>query len=148
MEPLTTLATATLTVLAPYLTKSAEELSKSVGKEIYDQAKALVSYVKGKFSSDDEALMTLNLYEKNPPRHETALKDILIEAMEKDPKFAEGLSNHLKEIGPYVEVVQKMQKAEDVIGISADEVNSGHVNVDQEIDEAKGVTGATFKRLG
>jgi hypothetical protein len=46
------------------------------------------------------------------------------------------MSNHFKDIGPHIEVFQTMEKAENVTGISADEMNSGHVKINQDIGKA------------
>lgn len=148
MEPITTLAATTISILTPYVAKGAEEFIKAAGKDVYEKAKKLFAYVKEKLSGNEQAASTINLYEKKPTRYEAALKEILTEEMEKDKEFKDEVSKQLGELGPYIHVIQKMEKGEYVTGVDAEEIKSGRVNVDQDIKEGKSVTGVRVKKIG
>ena len=148
MEPVTTIAAAAVGILTPYVAKAGEEFAKAAGKEVYEKAKKLFTYVKAKFSGNEDAAATLNLYEKKPERYEAALKGLLVEELEKDSKFAAELSAQLREIGPCIEVIQKMKKGEGVTGLELDQMASGKAHVRQDIDEGLNVTGVHIKKIG
>jgi hypothetical protein len=148
MEPITTLAATAISILTPYVAKGAEEFAKAAGKEVYEKTKRLYSYVKEKLSGNDEAVATISLYEKNPARHGEALEGILAEEMEKDKKFAEGVSRELEEIGPYIHIILKMEEGEGVIGMEADEFKAGRANVEMDIKKGKNITGGKYKKIG
>jgi hypothetical protein len=148
MEPVTTLAATAIGVLTPYVAKGAEEFIKAAGKDVYEKAKQLFAYVKGKLSGNEEASATISLYERNPARHGEALKGILAEELEKDKEFKDEVSRQLEELGPYIHVIQKMEKGEGVKGVDAEEIEEGRINVEQDIKEAKDVTGVSAKRIG
>lgn len=148
MDSVTTLAATAVSLFTPYVAKGAEEFAKSAGKDVYEKAKKLFAYVKEKLSGKEEAAGTISLYEKKPMRHEAALKEILTEEMEYDKEFRGEISRQLEELGPYIHVIQKMEKGEDVIGVDAEEIESGRLNVDQDIGEGKNITGVRSKRIG
>ena len=147
MEPITIAATA-IGILGPFVAKGAEEFVKTAGKEAYEKTKKLFATLKTRWSGDEEAMSTLTNFEKKPDRYESVLKSILQEDLAKDPNFRTELARQLEQIGPYVEVIQKMKKGEDIIGIQVDEMNKGKAIVNQEIDEAKNVQGFVSKTLG
>jgi hypothetical protein len=147
MEPITMAATA-IGILGPYVAKGAEEFAKTAGKEAYEKTKKLFATLKTRWSGDEEATSTLTNFEKKPNRYEPVLKSILEEELAKDANFRTELARQLEEIGPYVEVIQKMKKGEDITGLQVDEMNKGKAIVNQEMDEAKNVIGAVVKRLG
>jgi hypothetical protein len=147
METYAIAATA-ISILVPYVAKGAEEFIKTAGKDGYEKTKALFATLKARWEGNDEANSTLANFEKNPERHGQPLKSILEDELAADPGFKAELSRQVTDIGPYLEVIQKMKTAEDVVGLQADEMNRGAVKVNQEIDEARNVKGAEIKRIG
>lgn len=148
MEPITTLAAATIAILTPFLTKSAEEFAKTAGKEAFEQSKKLYEYVKGKLSGNKDAAAVLELYEKKPARHESALTEVLVDEMTENEAFAQGLSTHVQYVGPLVHVIQEMNVAEHVVGVHADQLDRGKVEVLQKIGTGKSVVGVRIGKKG
>jgi|SRR5687768_219091 len=147
MDPIS-LAATVIGIVSPYVAKGAQELISHVGQEAYEKTKQLVTYLKDKWTGNDEASSTLKNFEQKPERHEKALQDILEEQLSNDPQLAAEVEKQVNELKPYLEVFQKMKKGEDVVGIEADEMKSGTAKVAQEIDEGKNIKGAVIKRIG
>src|SRR5260370_15840317 len=118
MDPATiaTLTGSVLSVITPYVVKGADEFAKLVGEAAFAKAKGLFAALKHKLSADPEAADTLAHFEEKPPRYQPALQDILSENLAKDPEFAAELEQHIKGMGPVLEVVQRMKEAEGEIG--------------------------------
>ncbi len=147
MDPIS-LAATVIGVVSPYFAKGAQELISHVGQEAYEKTKQLVTYLKDKWTGNDEASSTLENFEQKPKRHEQALQDILVEQLSNDPQLAAEVEKQVNELKPYLEVFQKMKKGEDVVGIEADEMKSGAAKVTQEIEEGKNIKAAVIKRIG
>lgn len=150
MDPvtITALATSVLSVITPYVTKGADEFAKLVGEAAFDKAKAMFAALKQKFSSDREAADTLTRFEEKPQRYQPVLQDILSEKLTQDPAFAAEMDRHIKNMGPVLDVVQRMKEAEGVVGIQANRMTGGTARVTQEIDTAKQVTGMKIDSIG
>ncbi len=150
MDPATiaTLTGSVLSVITPYVVKGADEFAKLVGEAAFAKAKGLFAALKHKLSADPEAADTLAHFEEKPQRYQPVLQDILSEKLAKDPEFAAELEQHIKGMGPVLEVVQRMKEAEGVVGIEAGRVASGTARVTQEIDVAKQVTGMKIDSIG
>jgi hypothetical protein len=148
MEPASALAVAALTALTPYLAKGSEEFIKAAGKDVYEKTKNLLVMLKTRWKNDREATDALTRYQEKPQRYEPVVKDILEEQLAKDNDFAAVLSSLLFEIGPQIEVRQRMKDAIDVTGLEATEMSRGDVKVAQEIDTATNVTGAKINHIG
>lgn len=147
MEPITMAATAA-SILAPYVAKGAEEFIKAVGKDAYEKTKNLFTTLKARWAGNEEATTTLANFEEKPERYTAVLKSILEEELENDSNFRTELSQRLNDIGPYIEIIQKVKRGEDITGIEAESVKRGTVKVDQDMDEVKNVIGAKIKTLG
>lgn len=149
MDPITIgLATKAMSVLMPFVAKSGEEFAKAAGQDAYKRSKGLFEYLKREFSGDLEATENLKRFEEKPERYAPILEDILKEKLSRDKVLAEELDRMLKEIGPDLEIIQRMKIGERITGLEADEVASGKANVIQDIERARDVTGAKIKRLG
>jgi len=96
IDVVTLAGTAVTAFLVPYIKeaagaftkKVAEKLGEDAAKHAGEAAPKLWERVKSIFSADDE-ITTLGLFEKNPERHQTAVKDILAEKLKEDDKLAE-----------------------------------------------------------
>jgi hypothetical protein len=118
------------------------------GKEAYEKTKNLFSTLKGRWADNEEATSTLENFAKKPERYEPVLKSILEEELKTDTDFRMNLDQQLSDIGPYIEVIQKVRRGEDITGVEADELRRGTVKVNQDMDEVKQVVGAKIKTLG
>jgi len=149
MDPITaTLTASVLSVITPYVTKSADEFAKLVGETAFAKAKALFAFLKQKLSPDHEAADTLAHFEQKPERYSPVLQDILTEKLAADPQFHAELENHMKGLGPVLEIVQRMKEADGVIGLEANRMTGGTARVTQEIERAKQVTGVKIDSIG
>jgi hypothetical protein len=142
------LVSTVLSVLVPYVAKGGEEFAKEAGKAAFEKAKSLFQSLKTKLAGDKEASTVLENFEQKPARYQKILDDVLREKLTQDPALAADLEKHLKEMGPELEIIQKMKVGEKVTGLEADEMTGGGVKINQDIEQAKDVTGAKIKRIG
>jgi hypothetical protein len=101
-----------------------------------------------KWSEDEEATEVLEKFEKKPERYQPVVEDILKEKLEKEMGLADELQKILDNIGPKIEIIQKMAVAEGIVGLEVDEMVCGKAKIEQEFDEGKDVIGARIKRIG
>ena len=149
MDPVTvSLAANVVAVLAPYAAVGAQEFAKNVGKEAYEKAKTMLAALRAKWASDEEATDALNRFEEKPERYAPVLEDVLMEKLAEDKELAAVLSTLLNEMGPSLEVVQKMEEGRRVTGLEAEEMAGGSATVNQDIGRGEDVTGAKIRRIG
>ena len=100
---ITTIASATVSLLSPYLKLVGENLAKEIGsqagKTAWEKAKQLYETVKSKFSAKPDTAKVIIALEKSPNDNDTqaAVRFHLKEIMEADNDFAKELANLLKE---------------------------------------------------
>jgi hypothetical protein len=127
MDPLTiSLASGIMGVLMPYVKKGSEEFIRTAGKDAYEKSKAILETLKRGCSGDKEATETLEHFEEKPERYKPAVEDILRDKLAQDKGLAEELQKMLKEMGPDLEIIQKMKIGENVTGLEADEITKGN----------------------
>jgi hypothetical protein len=149
MDPITIgLASSIMGVLMPFVKKGAEEFISSAGKDAYEKSKTILENLKSRLSGDEEAVETLKHFEEKPERYKSAVEDILREKLAQDKGLAGELQRMLKDMGPNLDIIQKMKTAENVTGLQVDKIMSVRAKVIQEIERAKDVTGAKIKRIG
>ena len=149
MDPVTaTLAANVVAVLAPYVAVGAQEFTRNVGKEAYEKAKTMLAALRAKWSGDKEAADALTRFEEKPERYAPVLEDVLREKLTEDKELAAVLSTLLNEMGPSLEVVQKMEEGRRVTGLEAEEMTGGRATVNQDIGTGEDVTGARIHRIG
>ncbi len=146
MDP-TTLVTNVMTVLIPYVTKGAEEFARLLGEATYNKAKNLFDILRTHLSGDKEASYSFDCFQEKPKRYQPVVEDILKEKLAQDHAFAADLEDILKEMGPELSIVQRMQVGEKITGLEADEMAGGTATITQEIDQATDVVGARIKRI-
>src|SRR5215213_1286401 len=118
MDPVTaTLAANVMTVLMPYAAMGAQEFVKSAGKEAYEKVKSLLGTLKTRWAGDEEATDALARFEEKPERYRPALEDILLEKLACDEDLATELAARLEEMGPSLEVVQRMEEGRRITGL-------------------------------
>ena len=149
MDPVTvTLATNVMTVLMPYAAMGAQEFVKSAGKEAYEKAKSLLGTLKARWAGDEEATDTVARFEEKPERYRPVLEGILEEKITQDKQLAAELATLLEEMGPDLEVVQRMEEGRRITGLEAEQMSGGRAKVRQDIGRGEDVTGARIGRIG
>jgi len=142
------LATKTVAILLPFVSKGAEEFASKVGDAAYEKAKNLLATLKQRWSGDKEATESLSRFEEKPERYKTVLQDILEEKLTEDHDLAAQLAQLLQEMGPTLEIVQRMNEGKNIIGLKGGEMRHGRAKISQDITKAEGVIGAEFDTLG
>ena len=144
------LITAIMAVLTPFVKKGAEEFIGAAGQDTYEKAKTIFVKLKERWSSDEdrEALDILTNFEKKPERYQLILEDILQEKLATDKELFNQLSRLFQEMGPKLEIIQKMTEAEDVTGLKANKMNQGNATVTQDINQSKNIVGADIDSIG
>lgn len=149
MEPITmSLASTVMSILMPYAKEGIDEFVKTAGKDAYEKAKGLVDSLKNNWSRDKEATAALENFEKNPGRYQFVLKDILDEQLETNNDLSKEVQKIINDMGPDLEIIQKMKEAENVVGLKADSMTSGKVTIMQDIEKARNTTGADVEHVG
>jgi len=149
MDPVTaTLAANVMTVLMPYAAMGAQEFVKSAGKEAYEKAKSLLGTLKARWAGDEEATDAVARFEEKPERYRPVLEGILEEKITQDEQLAAELATLLEEMGPSLEVVQRMEEGSRVTGLEAQQMSGGRARVRQDIGRGEDVTGARIGRIG
>ena len=147
MDP-ATIATAAITVLAPYVKDAARELVKTVGELAVEKAKGLLSWLKERLAGDPAAAKDLSRFETDPDKFEAGLQSTLEEKAQAEPDFAAELKKRIDEIGPQITVFQRIKDGKNVIGVDAEAIHSGKTIVTQEADKVESMTGIRVKRIG
>lgn len=147
MDPVT-IATAVLGILAPFAKKGAEEFIRTAGELGYERAKRLFATLKDRWAGDEEATAVLTQFENKPERYEGVLEDVLKEKLQADAGLSAELDQQLRELGPQLQIIQRMNTGEAVTGAEIGEVREGRIGVEQDIKEGKGVIGAKIGTLG
>ena len=123
------LAANVVAVLAPYVAMGAQEFAKSVGKEAYEKAKGMLVALRAKWTGDEEATDALTRFEEKPERYAPVLEDVLREKLAEDKELAALLSTLLNEMGPSLEVVQRMEEGCRVMGVEVEQMTEGMATV-------------------
>jgi hypothetical protein len=147
MDP-ATIATAAITILAPYVKEVGSELVKSVGELGVEKAKGLLGWLKDRLAGDPAASKDLSRFEKDPEKFEAGLQSTIEEKTQADPDFAAELKKRIDEIGPQITVFQRIKDGKNVIGVEADAILSGRTLVTQEADKVDSITAVRAKLIG
>jgi hypothetical protein len=122
-----------------------------VGDVAYQRAKALMDTLKERWAGrteHKEASDALGNFEKKPERYAPVLQDVLEEKIAADPDLAGELTRRTQELGPFIEIIQRLENAEGVTGLEAKEMTGGKASINQEIKGSRNVTGAKIDRIG
>lgn len=144
-----TLAAGVVAILTPYVKKGAEKIIDEAGKVAKKKIGELLDTLRKRFSGDKEATDQLGYFEKDPETYKPVMEKILQRRMSEDEALADELEKLLKEIkeaAPNLEVIIKMDDAEDVTGAEVDDLK-GTVKVDMDIKKGKKVVGYKGKRI-
>jgi hypothetical protein len=149
MDPATIeLASSVVSVLIPYFAKGAEEFARCAGEFACEKAKGLFNYLESKLSKDNEASDCLEHFKDKPARYSAAFEDLLNEKLNDDGNLYIAVSNMLNELQPSLEIIQRIENAEGIIGLDANRLTNGSAKVTQEMENAKDVVGARINRIG
>jgi len=149
MDPVTAaLAANVMSVLMPYAAMGAQAFARSAGKDAYEKAKSLLGTLKARWAGDEEATDAVDRFEEKPERYRPVLEGILEEKITQDEQLAAELATLLEEMGPSLEVIQRMEEGRRVTGVEAEQMSGGRAKVRQDIGRGEDVTGARIGRIG
>ncbi len=144
----TTLATGIVAALLPFVTKGGEEISKSIGKDVYEKGKKVLSTLKERWTGDKAAEIALSGFEEDPDTFRPTFHNILKKRLLEDEDLALILKDLIHDEGVNLTVIQKIKDAEDITGVATEEIQRGTINVGQEADKAQNVIGIKADRIG
>jgi hypothetical protein len=150
MEPVTITA-GVIALLTPYVKKAAEQFAGEAGKVIWNKTQGLFEKLQARLGGDQEAENTLAQFEKDPEQGQAGLEALLKEILTKDHILRDEIAGVLTEVkrdGPQVRIVQRVKEAERLVGIEAERVARGEVEVIQEADKVQEATGGKFGVIG
>jgi len=139
MDP-ATIAAGAAALLAPYLKKAGEEFAGEAGKYVQEKARDLWRKIRAKLDGDPPAKVVLDKFEANPDAHAEEFKAKVEEKVATDKPLADQISADVADVkakAPYVRVVQRIKEAQDVVGVRANRLKAGTVDVEQSIDVVK-----------
>jgi hypothetical protein len=88
----TTIATAAVALVAPYLSKAAEAAASEAGKAVLKTGEHIYQAIRDKFSTKQDAYadQTLSRLQQDPENEgrQSALVQVLVELAKEDPNFA------------------------------------------------------------
>ena len=141
LDPLTAL------VLAAITSGVVEGVSGKIGEAAFKKARAILTTVKERWKGDAVASKELAEFEIDPATYAPAIAQRLDRDIAEDPQLRAKLEALVKSIGPQIEVVQEIARAEGVTGLKAEEMTRGSVSVTQRMEEGVNVTGAQFGKI-
>ena len=146
MEPMTAiLASKAVDILAPYVAKGGEEFAKLAGEAAYKKCKCLLDILRRSWQGDNEASINLKLFNDKPERYKPMIKEILKEKMDESKDLTTEIQRIVEDIGPDIEVIQRIKIGEKITGLEADEIEGVKARVIQDMDQGKDITGAKIK---
>ena len=138
-----TLVASAITILSPYVAAGAKKAAEVAGAAVANQAGKLLERFRMWFSGDQEATSALDNFEKNPSRYGGIIEDILQQKANANPGILNELRQILDEMGPRVEVFQKVKAlAGQAVGLDMAKWEKGLAISRQEVETV--VEGATL----
>jgi hypothetical protein len=150
MDPVT-IAAAVGALFAPYFKKAAEAFAGEAGKYVYGKVTDMWEKLRARVAGDPQAAAALDRFERDPDGARPELEALVEKQAAADTALRDELAEAVAEIkrqAPNVKVVQRMTEAEELVGVKARRLARGNVDVIQEVDKAKKVTGAEFDEIG
>lgn len=147
MDPVT-IAAGAIALLGPFFGKAGSEFAGEAGKAAWRLASRILDRIRSAVQDKPDERKALEDFSREPDASAESAQLMLRSLLEKDPGLARELDDMLqsvKRLGPGVSVVQRVKDAEEVVGVKARRIRSGSVMVDQEVDKAGSVTGATIE---
>jgi hypothetical protein len=137
-----------MSVLAPFVSRAAEDFIRATSEAAYEKARELLQTLRTRWSGDKEASDDLERFVERPERYAPVLGDLLEEKLAEDPSLAATLKRLLDELGPTLLVVQELDEAKRVLGLDVKEMRSGTATVEQRIGKGEDITGGRFGSVG
>lgn len=129
------LVASTITILAPYVAAGATKAAETLGEAMAKGAGNLLDQLRTWLNGDNEASSALRNFETNPNRYGGGLEDILSEKLKSNPAMVDDLMNIVNEVGPRVEVVQKIRTlAGQAVGLDVAKWEKGLAKVEQQVE--------------
>jgi hypothetical protein len=135
-------------VVSPYLAKGAEAFAKEAGKEAFKGVKALADRLGRWWNGDPVASAVAQNFPAAPEKYGRVLAGLLADELARDPALASELKGLVEQMGPTVNVVQKIKVAGDVTGADIGALVRGSLQVTQDVEYADTVTGISADRVG
>lgn len=142
------LAATAISLVAPYLVKGAEGFASEAGKQIGDKVGELAKRLGKWWSGEPVAAAAAKEIPNDPVKYGKLLETLLSGDLAKDEALASEVRTLVDQLGPQVQVIQRMEVAKGVTGADISVLASGRVNVEQDIKDATGVTGVKAGRVG
>jgi len=143
MDPVT-LAAGAIALLTAYLTKAGAEFAGEGGKAAWRLASRLLGRLRSAVTGKPREQEALEAFSSEPVGSAAKTQEMLEGVLKANPELGGEIAQILQEVkrlGPNVSVVQRIKEAEDVAGVKARRIRSGSVEVNQEIEKSKNVTG-------
>lgn len=142
------LAGKTIAILTPYVARTAADFVNTVGEAGQTRARALLERLRTRWQGEPVSAGLLERFEEDPAGYGKAVELALEKTMEEDPELLEEVSSAVSELGPTLEILQRLDRGEGVTGLESKELAGGRVTVTQEVKEGKDITGARIDRIG
>jgi hypothetical protein len=108
----------------------------------------LASLLQKWWRGDPVATAAVENFSKDPKRYGNSLSGLLASDLVHDKSLAAELRKLLDNLGPQVEVIQKMEIARGVTGADIRSLVRGTVRVEQDFKSAKDSTGVKIDKVG
>jgi vacuolar-type H+-ATPase subunit I/STV1 len=145
VEPLTA---AVLAAITSFVTAKTQDFLNQAGEVAVAKAKAIFGKLKERWSGDEAARRDLDSFAREPKIYAPVIEARLEQKLAEDSELRAELEQLVSEMGPQIEVVQRIARGEGITGLQADEISRGRVSVQQQVTEGKDVTGASFGKIG
>ena len=139
-------------ILMGALLRVAGRAGDGVLDAVQDQARENASGVFAKirswWSSDAKASRDLESFQSEPEIYSAVVEARLARKLAEDPTTRVELERMVTDLGPRVEVFQRIAAAHGITGAKIDAMNSGSVHVRQDISGADDGTGVEIREIG
>ena len=142
------LAGLVISIVAPYIAKGAEAFAQEAGAAAFRSVRAVADRLRSWWSREPVAAAAVESLPSEPGKYSAILTQLLSSDLADDEAFATELRALIERVGPNVQVVQQMEVAKGVTGADIEQLVKGEVHVKQEMKQAENVTGFKAKRVG
>jgi hypothetical protein len=138
MDP-SMIANSVISILAPYLAKTGEEVAKKFGSAAWDKVVELHQTIKDRFAKEKDTYpsQTLKRFEQKPEARKESMKEALIEMLKQDQAFAAQLEELLNDT---MQASAQTTFTTTVLNSNVDNIYNinqleGGLNIDRQIDD-------------
>jgi hypothetical protein len=147
MDP-ATLAAGAIALLVTFLKAAGTEFAEEGGKAAWRLASRLLDRIRSSVKNRPPEREVLEAFTDNADGSTATMREMLRRRLEEDRALAVEVNEILQEVkqlGPSLFVVQRIKEAEDAVGVEARRIRSGSVEVNQEIERGKNITGVRIE---